>query len=110
MWQHRTGRGNIKFNLIITQEGGIVKMDNVFYLIVLVKVIIKVLSIPNCWFSLSMIKGRQYFTYFATPKDAPIKYIAQSWDRCWSQLRDLNVENLTYLLNALNAQEDKKQI
>ena len=85
-------------------------MEDAFCLIVLVKVIIKVLFIPNCWFSLSMIDGRQYFSYFAAPKDAPIKYIAQDWDRCWSQLRDLNAENLTYLLNALNAQEDKKQI
>jgi len=79
-------------------------------LLLIAKIAKKVLEIPGNYFDLFTVNGHQYFSYFTTFNDRPIKYIMHDGDRSWSSMRELNAENLTYLLNALNAQEDKKQI
>ena len=84
----------------------IVKMEDGLLLLI-AKIAKKVIEIPGNCFDIYTVNGHQYFSYFTTFNDRPIKYIMHGGDRSWSSMCKLNAENLTYLLNALNAQEDK---
>jgi len=71
-------------------------------LLLIAKIWIKAAGISDNYFEFITINGRQYFSYY---KSMPLKYIKRGGNDCWSHICKLNAENLTYLLNALNAQE-----
>ena len=76
-------------------------------LLLIAKVAKKVIENSDNYFEIFTINGNLYFSHFTTPKDKPIKYVKRDWDEHWSRMCEFSAENLTYLLNALNAQEDK---
>ena len=48
-------------------------------------------------------KNQMHFMFFYTKGDNPVHYISRDGDKYWSQLADLDEDNLRYLLEQLEA-------
>ena len=50
-------------------------------------------------------KNQMYFMFFYTKGDNPVYYISRDGDKYWSQLADLDEDNLRYLLSWLEGEK-----
>ena len=50
-------------------------------------------------------ENQMHFMFFYTKGDNPVYYIPRDEDKYWSQLADLDEDNLRYLLNQLEGEE-----
>lgn len=50
-------------------------------------------------------ENQMHFTFFYTKGDNPVYYISRDDDEYWSQLADLDEDNLRYLLGWLEGEE-----
>lgn len=74
-------------------------------LLLIAKLIKKTLASPRSHIEFNTYYGEPYFTYYEGP-GTEVNYIERGGDKYWSQLCPLAKDNLTYLLSAINAQED----
>ena len=50
-------------------------------------------------------KNQMHFEFFYTKGDNPVYYIPRDEDKYWSQLSDLDEDNLRYLVEQLESEE-----
>ena len=74
-------------------------------LLLVAKVIKKTLSNPSGRIGFTTINGEPCIYYYECPDDE-LNYIERGGNKYWSQYCPLTIDNLTYLLSAINAQED----